>query len=68
MNTKNDKNKAPLRPYDGSLWEHYSMYDEMPYIWDPDLNEEKIFRKVTGNIIKAYCYKMETSIEVNHEG
>jgi len=43
------------------------MYDRMPYVWDPDLNVEKVFRKVTGNIIKAYRCKIEEPIEVKYE-
>ena len=67
MNTMNEIMSAPERPYDDTMWEHYSMYDSMPYVWDPDLNAEKIFRKVTGNIIKAYRCKMDEPIEVKHE-
>ncbi len=67
MNTKNDTKPAPMKPYDDSMWDRYSMYDRMPYVWDPDLNVERVFRKVTGNIIKGYRCKLEETLEVKHE-
>lgn len=67
MNTKKEAKKPPVKPYDDSMWDRYSMYDMMPYVWDPDLNVERIFRRVTGNIIKGYRCKLEETIEVKHE-
>jgi hypothetical protein len=63
----NEVRNAPSKPYDDSLWDRNSMYDKMPYVWDPDLNVEKIFKKVTGNVIKGYRCKMDCSFEVRHE-
>ncbi len=67
MNPNSDKNKTPVTPYDDSMWDRNSMYDRMPYVWDPDLNVEKVFRKVTGNIIKAYRCKTDVPFELKHE-
>lgn len=67
MNTNKDKKEAPVKPYDDSLWDRNSMYDMMPYVWDPDLNIERVFAKVTGNIIKAYRCKIIEPYEVKHE-
>jgi hypothetical protein len=67
VDTKIEKNVAPLKPYDDSAWDRWSMYDRMPYVWDPDLNVEKIFTYVTGNIIKSHRCNEKASYEVNHE-
>lgn len=66
MKAKNEMNKPPVRPYDDSMWDRYSLYDMMPYVWDPDLNVEKVFVKVTGNIIKGYRCKTIETFEVNN--
>lgn len=67
MNTRNEKSTAPVRPYDDSMWDRYSMYDNIPYVWDPDLNVEKIFTKVSGNMIKANRCKINEPYEIKHE-
>jgi hypothetical protein len=67
VNTSEDKKEAPVKPYDDSLWDRYSMYDMMPYVWDPDLNVEKVFTKVTGKVIKACRCKIIEPYEVKHE-
>lgn len=46
-----------LRPYDDSMWEHFYMYDNMPYSWDSDI--EKHLSIVSGNLIKSYCCIMK---------
>jgi hypothetical protein len=56
-----------MKPYDASSWDHWSMYDNMPYIWDPDLNTERVFKYVTGNIIKGYRCNIIESIEIKHD-
>lgn len=67
MTTNKDMNNAPVRPYDDSMWDRNSMYDKMPYQWDTDLNVEKVFAAVSGNIIKAYRCKIVDPYEVKHE-
>jgi hypothetical protein len=67
VNTKKEKKQAPVKPYDDSMWDRNSMYDKMPYVWDPDLNVEKVFTRVTGNVIKSYRCKMNETYEVKHE-
>lgn len=41
-----------LRPYDDSLWDDYSMYDNMPYYWSMDT--ERIIAVESGNVIKSH--------------
>lgn len=67
MNTKNKEKTTQQKPYDNSMWEHWSMYDNMPYNWDPDLNVEKVFKCISGNIIKSYRYQLDDPFELNHE-
>lgn len=67
MGKKNEEKATPVKPYDDTLWDRNSMYDRMPYVWDPDLNVERIFKTVTGNIIKGYRCKIEEPVEVKHE-
>lgn len=67
MQTNSEVKAAPVRPYDDSMWDRTSMYDRMPYVWDPDLNVERIFKKITGNVIKGYRCKIEEPFEVKNE-
>lgn len=67
MSAKNEKDNIQAKPYDDSLWDRYSMYDKMPYTWDPDLNVEKIFHRFSGNVIKAYRCMIKEPFEVKHE-
>ncbi len=67
METINEGKEASLRPYDNSMWDQLSMYDSMPYVWDKDLNVDKVFRYESGNLIKAYRYKMLDTYEVKYE-
>lgn len=67
VNTIVTKKDVPERPYEEILWEQFSMYDRMPYVWDSDMNVEKVFRRETGNIIKAYRCNIEKPIEVKYE-
>lgn len=56
-----------LRPYDDSMWDRYSMYDNIPYVWDSDLNVEKKFTRVSGNLIKSYRCKLKETFEIKHK-
>lgn len=66
MEVTEGKKNTPVKPYDDSLWDSYSIYDNMPYIWDPDLNVDKIFKRISGNIIKAYRCQIIEPFEVKH--
>lgn len=66
MITMEVKKEASVSPYDDSMWDRNSMYDRMPYVWDSDLNVEKVFTKVTGNVIKAYRCKTREPYEIKH--
>lgn len=67
MKNDHEDKKAKVSPYDDSIWDRYSMYDNMPFKWDPDLNTEKVFTLVTGNVIKAARCKISKPYEVKHE-
>lgn len=67
MDTMNEEKESSLKPYDDSMWEQWSMYDSMPYIWDPDLNVDRVFRYESGNIIKAYRYNLQDTFEIKYE-
>lgn len=67
MSARNEKKETPVKPYDDSLWDRYSMYDKMPYVWDTDLNVERAFTKVTGNVIKSYRCKMNEPLEIKND-
>ncbi len=67
LSTNTETKSAPVSPYDDSLWDRNSMYDRMPFVWDPDLNTEMVLRKLSGNVIKAYRCKIDAPIEVKHE-
>lgn len=67
MGTMNSENVTQTKPYDESMWEKWSMYDNMPYMWDPDLNVEKIFKCISGNIIKSYRIQMDEPYKIKHE-
>ncbi|NLC19206.1 MAG: hypothetical protein GX757_08335 [Clostridiales bacterium] len=67
--TDTEIKKSPafsFNPFDDAGQERNSMYDRMPYVWNTDLNVEKIFTKVTGNVIKAYRCKIEKPYEIKH--
>jgi hypothetical protein len=67
MDTNSKPEHVAVSPYDDSMWDHNSMYDKMPYIWDPDLNIEKKFAKITGNIIKSSRCQIKEPYEVKHQ-
>lgn len=67
MDTKKSMNTSKMKPYDEIMWEHWAMYDNMPYIWDPDLNVDRTFKSLSGNIIKAYRIQMDEPYEIKHE-
>lgn len=57
-----------VTPYDDSLWDQHSMYDQIPYTWDTDLNDEHNFSVVSGNVIKACRCLVTETYELRHEG
>jgi hypothetical protein len=67
MDTGRRISAASLKPYDDSMWENWSLYDNMPYSWDPELNPEKRLAFESGNIIKGYrCLIKDQPYEVKH--
>ena len=57
---------SPVKPYDDIVWDRWSMYDNLPFIWDPDLNDTKKPTMVSGNIIKAYRCLIKEPYEVKN--
>ncbi len=68
MYTQYEIASVPVSHYDDSMLETSSMYDNMPYQWNPDINIDRTLKMVTGNIIKAYRCKIDKPYEVRHEG
>lgn len=67
MDAVNRIDAASLRPYDDSMWDKWSMYENMPYSWDPDLNVEKRLALESGNVIKGYrCNMKDKPYEIKH--
>lgn len=62
-----DTNSNRVSPYDDSLWDRNSMYDNLPFHWDPDLNVLKNFTLVSGNMIKSYRCLIKEPYELKHE-
>jgi len=60
------KKVPPVNPLYEDILERNSMYDRMPFVWNPDLNVERIYTKVTGNVIKAYRCKIDKPYEIKH--
>lgn len=53
------------RPFDDSAFDRYTIYDNMPYRWDPDLNIDHVFRLESGNLIKSYRCKQKEPFELS---
>ncbi len=66
MDKKKVQYAAPVKPFEESVWDRWSMYDNMPYVWDPDLGDTKRFTLESGNIIKAYRCLITEPFEVKH--
>jgi hypothetical protein len=56
MSERDDHTFDFMRPYDDSMWDHFDLYDNMPYRWSSD--EEKRITLISGNLIKSYRYKV----------
>jgi hypothetical protein len=67
VSTKEMKIELPMKQNNDSILEYSTMYDKMPYVKDPDLNIERIFTKVTGNIIKSYRCQIKEPYEIKHD-
>ncbi len=67
MDTRITENTPKVNPYDETLGERWSMYDSMPYVWDPDLNVDRVFKCISGNIIKYYRFQQDEPYETKYE-
>lgn len=64
MTTKFDYSLSPVKPYEETMWDHYTLYDNMPYEWDTD--NEKHLTYESGNIIKGYRCQTKEPYEIKH--
>lgn len=62
-------NSAPWTPseYVKDEYEHWTIYDKIPYVRDKELCNESNITKVSGNIIKAYRYLLKDTYEIKHD-
>ncbi|MGB4659073.1 MAG: hypothetical protein WBI07_07835 [Mobilitalea sp.] len=58
MENMNEMITGPIRPFDDTMMDHWSMYENMPYVWDDDLTADSTLTLVSGNIIKSYRCKI----------
>jgi hypothetical protein len=63
---KKDQKTAPIKPYDDSMWENWTIYDNLPNELDSDLRAERKLAKESGNIIKSYRCLIKEPYEVKH--
>jgi hypothetical protein len=66
VDTKKEVKPSPLKPYDDSMWDHWSLYDNVPYVQDMDLRTDHSLAKESGNIIKSYRCLIKEPYEVKH--
>ncbi len=64
MSTLSNYSLSPLKPYDEIIWEQSSIYDSMPYVWD--MESERIFTLVSGNVIKGYRCRIKEPYKIKH--
>lgn len=64
MLTESNYYLSPLKPYNDSMWDYFTLYDNMPYKWDTD-NEKRI-ALFSGNIIKGYRCKINEPYEIKY--
>ena len=67
MDDKKEENNPPLKPYDDTIWEDWSLYDNMPYVWNHDLSTGNTLSYESGNLIKAYRYKLQDPYELKYK-
>ena len=67
MNMKEEQNTPPIKPYDDSMWEKWSIYDSAPYVMDVDIRSNDKLALVSGNIIKSYRCLVKEPYELKHE-
>ncbi len=53
---ENTKNFAPILPFNPTLGEHFPSYDQVTYVQDKDICNDRPIRMESGNIIKYYRY------------
>lgn len=58
-------NLSALRPYDETMWDNNTLYDNMPYEWSMDTG--KVIALESGNVIKGYRCKIKEPYEIKHK-
>ncbi|TAH73781.1 MAG: hypothetical protein EWM47_02290 [Anaerolineaceae bacterium] len=64
MAAESNYSLSPLKPYDETMWDYFSLYDNMPYVWNAD-NEKRLTLE-SGNIIKGYRCQIKEPYEIKH--
>lgn len=64
---KKEVHTSQMKPYDDSIWENWLIYDNIPYEQDPELFKDRVFKSITGNIIKSHRIQMVEPYELKHE-
>ncbi len=64
MTSESKYDLSPLKPYDETMWENFTLYDNMPYVWDTDY--ERRLTLESGNLIKGYRCKIKEPYEIKH--
>lgn len=67
MDTNITEKTPKMKPYDEMQWERWSMYDTMPYVWNPDSNADNALKYISGNVIKCYHLLTDKPYEIKHE-
>lgn len=60
-------NFSKLAPFDSSMSDHLSMYDNLPYQRDPDRCNGQVVCKESGNILKFYRCNIDGAYEVSNQ-
>lgn len=66
MDTEKETNTTPIKPYDDSTWDHWSIYDNVPFERDYKSREEDNLSLISGNIIKSYRCQIKEPYVVKH--
>jgi hypothetical protein len=67
VDIRKDKKTAPIKPFDDTIWEKWSIYDNAPYIQNVDMRSDNNFALVSGNIIKSYRCLIKEPYELKNE-
>ncbi len=67
MDRKKGQKTAPVRPYNDTIWDRWSLYDDIPYVQDKSICSAENIAIISGNIVKAYRCLIKEPYKINHE-